>query len=140
MAGVPNVDGIIAMGTLIGQQVDLLWSASIAMMVAETYIACRFLESSSARLNRTSYVLLFGSTISHMVSLFFGYLARGATIDMAKDTANGALSDAVDRYPDAALTALCQFGFLMLGILLFVILFVQNRREVGIAIRSASNG
>ena len=110
------------------------------MMVAETYIACRFLESDSARLDRTSYGLLFGSIISHMVSLFFGYLARGATISMAKDTANGDLSDAINRYSDAALTALCQFGFLMLGILLFVILFVRNRREVSTAIRRASNG
>ena len=140
MAGTPNVDGIIALGTLIGQQVDLLWSASIAMMVAETYIACRFLESGSARLDRTSYGLLFGSIITHMVSLFFGYLARGATINMAKDTAAGAFENAINRYWDAALTAGCQFGFLMLGILLFVILFVRNRHEVSTAIRSASNG
>ena len=130
-----NADGIFALGSQIGQQVDLLWSASMAMLVAEFYIICRFLESDEIKIGHWGCICLYGSIFCHIFSLLSGYLARGAVIVMIKTIAgNDAIcgtTSALSSYEDAGDAALAQFIFLMTAILFFVFLFILNRREIG---------
>jgi hypothetical protein len=130
-----STDTLAALGELIGQQVDQLWSIAMAIIVAEIYIVCRFFNANGAKLGGWfPLVLLFVSIFLYMASLFCGYLTKGALIEMVKAGADG--RKAQDYYDAAAMVAFLQFVFLGIGIVLFVVLFAHSSTKISESIRS----
>jgi len=111
-----------ALSPLIGSQTDQLWSAAMAVIVAEIYIACRFFSQIGGNVRWLPTGLLMATSIvCHLVSLGSGYLTKGALIEMTRTAAKG--GDFAEAYANAALTSLVQFGSLALGLILFIIVF-----------------
>ena len=110
----------------------------MAMLVAQFYIVCRFLETDEQRIDRLSHLCMYGSIACHILSLLAGYSSRGAVILMTKAVAlcNATFdTESVKHsYGHAADAALAQFALLVLAILLFVVMFVRNRKELGKAV------
>jgi len=128
-----NQESLSALGSVIGQQADQLWSISMAIIVAEIYIACRFFgETAIGCRGKISDILLYVSIISYCISLFAGYLVKGALVEMIKAGATG--TDAQPYFDASADAALAQFSLLVLGLLLFVIVFSLNKKTVSKAI------
>jgi hypothetical protein len=130
-----NLDQLSAVGTLIGQQVDQLWSIAMAVIVAEIVVVCSFFKNPSATQKwRWSERLMLLSILAHAVSLLAGYFAKGAVIELVK---NGSGASAVTYYDSAALASLWQFFALVVGLALFVVVFVLKRSDVSSAILGA---
>lgn len=133
-----STETLSTLGSLIGQQSGLVWSVAMAIVVAEIYIVCRFFESKS-RQGLCSTLLLFGSIACHVLSLLAGYLTHGATIGMVRAAGAGNDKAAIESYEAAELMALLQFGFLLFGLLLFIVLFARNHIKVRNIIRSIAS-
>lgn len=108
-----------ALSSLISEQADQLWSAAMAIIVAEIYIACRFFSDKDGKVNCLPMGLLIASIVCHLLSLLFGYLTKGSLVEMTKLAAEQ--GEAASLYSNAALLALGQFGFIALGVICFVI-------------------
>ena len=138
-----TLETFYTLGELIGQQSDLLWQVAMAVVIAEIYIFCRFFESETTKLRGWwSLALLFGSILSHLLSLLFGYLTRGAIIlVVSKADRTQELSKVLQMgFEDAEHDALLQFGFLMFGLILFIILFTLNTTIISKLIGRFKNG
>lgn len=130
-----NLDQLSAVGTLIGQQVDQLWSIAMAVIVAEIVVVCSFFKNPittpknpvATQRWRWSEWLMFFSILAHAVSLFAGYLAKGAVIELVK---NGSGDRAVTFYEAAAAASLWQFFALVVGLAIFVLVFFLKRSDV----------
>ena len=125
-------DNLTAVATLIAQQTDQLWSIAMAVIVAEIVTVCSFFRDPSASWKwQLSEWLLLVSILFHGGSLFFGYLTKGALIEMVQA---GAGPNSRQYYNAAADASLWQFFLLVGGITLFVIVFWMKRSEVSGAI------
>lgn len=131
-----NVDPAltIQLGETIGSQIDLLWSAAMAAMVAEIYILCRFLESNESSVGCLSRLTLALSILAHFASLVFGYLARGAVTAMGIRLVHKPFIGQVS-FSDVESDTLWQVLCFALGLLLAVSLFVVNHKAISRTMR-----
>jgi glucan phosphoethanolaminetransferase (alkaline phosphatase superfamily) len=128
MAASDNISGL---STLIGQQTDQLWSIAMAVVLAEIAIVCSFFkEPTQSKSWKWSEALIYFSIIAHAFSLFFGYLTKGALVEMMR-TGGTSMNE---FYEAAAISSLLQFLFLVLGLGIFVVVFAMKRTEVSKAI------
>ena len=125
-------DQLSNVGMLIGQQVDQLWSIAMAVIVAEIVVVCSFFKNPcKSQKWRWSEGLTLFSILAHATSLLAGYFAKGAVIELVK---NGSGAGAVTFYNAAAFASLWQFFALIVGLALFVVVFVLKRSDVSAAL------
>ena len=116
----------------INSQVDLLWSVALAMLIAEIFLVSRFLSDRLGKLSQLSMIMIGLSMLLLMVSMFFGYLTYGTTIMLMRLASTD--GDVDQSYDDAAMSALLQFVFFGLALIIFIVVFAMNCKIIGGAI------
>ncbi len=130
-----SLEGADSIASLISSQTELLWSAAIALLVAEIYVGCRYFEAANKEVLKSGIGWLWiVSTLSFLVSLFFGYLVNGALVLMTKEAALG--RNALGFFEDAETAALLQFGAFFLGLASLIIVFVSDFAGIAKALKS----
>lgn len=131
-----NLDTATAIGSLIGEQADQLWTAAMALIVAEVFIGCRYFIDREDKFRwRWTGSFWASSIICYLASLLFGYLTKGALIIMTLEASQDA--DTSKSFGNAGLMALLQAGFLFLGLVLFALAFRSDFKRLAKAISEA---
>ena len=114
---------------VVGEQVDQLWSVTMALTVAEIYLICRFFGGTdTAAFGYSSKTALFASLGCYVVSLVMGYMTRGMLVFMVSKADDA--FEASKAFEHAHVVAGLQFVFMVLGVVLFIGLFAANPSKI----------
>ena len=127
--------GVVALGDLIGQQADLLWAAATALLVAQFYLVSLVFDPRGEYVRKSTSWLLYSSIGCYVLSMLFGYMARGAIITLVEKVVSNKKVELEPSFSDAEVVAFLQFGLLIFGIVLFTVFFAYNRRCISRFIR-----
>lgn len=131
-----DVEAASVLSAQIGEQADQLWSAAMALVVAEIYIACRFFTENGGKIAwRPTGILLAISIVCHLLSLLCGYFTKGALIIMIEKSAEGL--ETSGSYEAAETMAIIQFFTLSAGLLIFIVAFMLDFTGIAKAISKA---
>lgn len=129
MADSSTVSDVYSLADLIGQQVDLLWAAALSLLAFSIVVGCRyFIEKKKVWRWQWLGLLWALSSGCFLMSLIFGYLARGALIIMTVSAVQNKGYWA--SFQHAEDMSLLQFTFVFLGILLLVAAFAGDFKGV----------
>ncbi len=131
-----NLDAATAIGSLIGEQADQLWTAAMALIVAVVFIGCRyFIDRESKFRWLWTGILWVGSIVCYLASLLFGYLTKGALIIMTMEASKDANTSV--SFGNAELMALLQAGSLFVGLVLLALAFGSDFKRMAKATSEA---
>lgn len=128
-----DLETATAISSLIGEQADLLWTAAMALIVAQVFIGCRyFIDRENKFRWKYTGILWVGSIVCYLVSLGCGYFVKGSLITMTRAASKSAETYVLFR--DAELMAFLQASALFLGLVLLAIAFGSDFKRMAKAI------